>query len=83
MSKKEQLLNELEQIKNEFNEKIENIQKQIEQENNKNEWWIPKEGEGYYYICTDGYVQGALNTGADIDKPCPHTRDFSRELGHA
>lgn len=71
MSKKEQLLNELEQIKKqqkELTEKLEIIQKKVEQEDNKNGWWIPKEGEGYYYICTDGYVQGALNTGADIDK---------------
>lgn len=50
MSKKEQLLNELEQIKKEFNEKIENVQKQIEKESVKNKWWIPKQGEQYWYI---------------------------------
>lgn len=60
MSKKEQLLNELEQIKKEFKEKIENVQKQIEKEDNKKEWWTPKENEIYWYIHLDGkvYYQG-------------------------
>ncbi len=31
-------------------EKIENVQKQIEQGNNKNEWWIPSERDRYFYI---------------------------------
>jgi hypothetical protein len=68
MSKKEQLLNELEQIKKEFNEKVENIQKQIEEENNKDKWWIPKEGESYCYIGSDGYVERVLNRDKNIDK---------------
>lgn len=50
MSKKEQLLNKLEQIKKDFIEKIENVKTQIEEEDNKKEYLNPKYGEKYYTI---------------------------------
>lgn len=69
MSKKEQLLNELEQIKKEFKEKIENVQKQIDKEYNKREVWKPNNGEKYYFIASDGGVSISANTDmSDIRK---------------
>lgn len=58
ISNKEQLLNKLEQIKNqqkELDNKLENIQKQIDQEKSK-ELWKPNKGELYYFILSDGSI---------------------------
>lgn len=69
MSKKEKLLTELEQIKNEFKEKIENIQKQIENEEIKKEYWIPNNGEEYYFVASDGGVSiSAYTDMSDLRK---------------
>lgn len=68
---KQQLLREMEEFKrqqNELVEKMEWLQEQINGIEEENKWWIPKEGDSYYYICTDGYVESSLNTGKDIDK---------------
>lgn len=56
MDKKEQLLSKLEQIKKEFNKKIESVQNQIE-EHNKKDCKNPKYGENYYTITETGINQ--------------------------
>ena len=38
--------------------------------------------ENIGYICR-GYLVAKEGTYKFFDKPCPHTRDFSHELGHA
>lgn len=68
MSKKEQLLNELEQIKKEFKEKIENVQKQIEEKDNKKEWWIPKVQDTYYWISGEIIIEKSINHEYNSDK---------------
>lgn len=65
------LINELNEIKNNIQtltDKMELLQKKIEEEDDRKEWWIPKKGDGYCYIGSDGYVERILNEDKNIDK---------------
>lgn len=45
--------------------------------------WV-LDNEKWYYLNSNGtMVTNTEINGYKIDKPCPHTRDFSHELGHA
>ena len=71
MSNKEQLLNELEQIKiqqKELDEKLENIQKKIETKNNKKERWIPKKYDKYYVPSVEGNISEYSYADDEIDE---------------
>lgn len=83
MSNKEQLLNELKQIKEEFNEKINYIQKQIDKEDSIKKYWTPNNGDKYYFITPDGGVS-AYTDISDIRKinslNCFKTKDQAERV---
>lgn len=71
MSNKEYILKEMEDIKTQQKElvtKMELLQKEIEVENNKKEWWTPKTGEEYWFIRPDGISSNSSYRNDHIDR---------------
>lgn len=55
----------MEELRKEFNEKIEELKREYK---GKNEKWIPKEGEIYYYLAMDFSVSSCVNLLDSIDR---------------
>ena len=64
---KEELLKQVELLKDrqkEENELIEKLQKQIEDIDKESKiWWTPNKGDDYYYISGDGYITSSSYNG--------------------
>ena len=55
----------IEELRKEFNEKIEDLKREYE---GKNEKWIPKEGETYYFLDEELYVDWKYFDNDDTDE---------------
>ena len=68
---KEELLKQVELLKDrqkEENELIEKLQKQIEDIDKESKvWWTPNKGDDYYYISGDGYINSSNYNGGSCD----------------
>ena len=68
---KEELLKQVEMLKEkqkEENELIEKLQKQIEDIDKESKiWWTPNKGDDYYYISGDGYITSSSYNGGGCD----------------
>ena len=55
MNNKEDLLNKLKQLEEDFNKQVSDIKEQIKQCDKENKVWIPKENEKYWYLNELGF----------------------------